>query len=58
MRKLFLSLLLFPLSLMATEVKSPNGNLVLNFTVENGRPTYTLLYKGKEVIRPSHLGLE
>ena len=43
---------------MATEVKSPNGNVVLNFTLEQGRPTYTLLYKGKEVVRPSHLGLE
>ena len=46
------------LPLQATEVKSPNGNIVLNFTVEDGRPTYTLLYKGKEVVRPSHLGLE
>ena len=42
----------------ATEVKSPNGNIVLNFTVEKGRPTYTLSYKGREVVRPSHLGLE
>ena len=46
------------LCINATEVKSPNGNIVLNFTVEDGRPTYTLLYKGKEVVRPSHLGLE
>ena len=43
---------------MATEVKSPNGNIVLIFNVEQGRPTYTLSYKGKEVVRPSHLGLE
>ena len=42
----------------ATEVKSPNGNIVLTFTVEKGRPTYTLSYKGREVVRPSHLGLE
>ena len=46
------------MSLWATEVKSPNGNLVLNFTLDEGRPTYTLSYKGKEVVRPSHLGLE
>ena len=32
--------------------------MVLNFTLEQGRPTYTLTYKGKEVVRPSHLGLE
>ena len=39
-------------------VTSPNGNVVLNFSVDEGRPTYTLTYKGKEVVRPSHLGLE
>ena len=49
---------LLAVGLYATEVKSPNGHVVLNFTVEQGRPTYTLLYKGKEVVRPSHLGLE
>ena len=43
---------------MAQEIMSPNGNMVLNFTLEQGRPTYTLSYKGKEVVRPSHLGLE
>ena len=48
----------YALCINATEVKSPNGNLVLNFTLEQGRPTYTLSYKGKEVVRPSHLGLE
>ena len=44
--------------MMATEVKSPNGHVVLSFTVENGRPTYSLTYKGREVVHPSHLGLE
>ena len=43
---------------MAVEITSPNGNMVLNFTLDQGRPTYTLSYKGKEVVRPSHLGLE
>ena len=43
---------------MGTEVKSPNGNVVLNFTVEDGRPTYRVDYKGKAVVLPSHLGLE
>ncbi len=57
-KNLLLALLLLPLMAMATEVNSPNGNLVLNFTLEKGRPTYTLSYKGREVIRPSHLGLE
>ena len=43
---------------MAAEVKSPNGNVALNFAVEQGRPVYSVQYKGKDVIRPSHLGLE
>ena len=58
MRKLFLSLLMLPMAVLATEVSSPNGQVLLCFTVEQGRPVYSLLYKGKEVIRPSHLGLE
>ncbi len=57
-RNFLLALLLLPLMAMAQEIKSPNGNMVLNFTLEQGRPTYTLSYKGKEVVRPSHLGLE
>lgn len=44
--------------LLATEIKSPNGNVALNFNVEQGRPVYTLTYKGRPVIKPSHLGLE
>jgi len=45
--------------LNATEVTSPNGNIALNFEVDNqGRPVYSMTYKGREVVRPSHLGLE
>ena len=41
------------------ELKSPNGELTMNFTLEdNGTPTYKLLYKNRDVIKPSHLGLE
>ena len=47
-----------PLLGMAAEVKSPNGNVVLNFTVEEGRPVYKMDYKGRPVVLPSHLGLE
>ena len=39
-------------------VLSPNGNVVMNFAVEQGRPVYSVQYKGKDVICPSHLGLE
>ena len=43
----------------AQELKSPNGNLVMQFSLEtNGVPTYQLAYKNKQVIKPSHLGLE
>ncbi|MDU1892269.1 MAG: glycoside hydrolase family 97 protein [Dysgonomonas sp.] len=43
----------------AQELKSPNGNLTLNFSIGNaGVPTYSLKYKGKDVIKPSTLGLE
>ena len=46
------------LPLQAASVKSPNGNVVLTFTLDNGRPVYSMTYKGKDVVRPSHLGLE
>jgi hypothetical protein len=43
----------------AQELKSPNGELTLNFYLEaGGVPTYQLSYKNQEVIKPSHLGLE
>lgn len=41
------------------EIQSPNGNLKLTFSLQkNGVPTYSLTYKGKDVIKPSSLGLE
>ena len=41
------------------ELKSPNGNLIMNFSLQNdGFPTYELTYKGKTVIKPSSLGIE
>lgn len=41
------------------ELKSPNGNFTMNFYLQqNGEPTYTLSYKGKEIIKPSKLGIE
>ena len=59
MRKFLLSLLLLPVMAMAGEVKSPNGNIVVNFSIDGqGRPTYEMSYKGRPVVLPSHLGLE
>ena len=43
----------------AEEIVSPDGNLRLDFVVnEKGEPVYQLFYKGKAVVRPSKLGLE
>ena len=59
MKKLFLSLMLFPMMAMAGNVKSPNGNIEVKFSVDNtGRPVYEMTYKGRAVVKPSHLGLE
>ena len=49
---------LLPLSASAASVSSPNGNVVLNFSVEDGRPVYSVSYKGRPVVLSSHLGLE
>ncbi|MAO36890.1 MAG: alpha-glucosidase [Zunongwangia sp.] len=47
------------LGLQAQELKSPNGDLEMNFSLqENGTPAYQLFYKGEEVIKTSTLGLE
>ncbi|MDM1062323.1 glycoside hydrolase family 97 protein [Empedobacter falsenii] len=41
------------------ELKSPNGNFVMDFSLsKDGKPTYQLKYKGKDVVKPSHLGFE
>jgi len=54
-----LSLLLsLPLWTWAQQVKSPNGNVVVNFSLQDGVPTYEMSYKNKVVVKPSHLGLE
>ncbi|MBR6182482.1 MAG: glycoside hydrolase family 97 protein [Prevotella sp.] len=49
---------IFATGAMAQTVNSPNGNLQLAFSLDNGKPTYQLTYKGKAVVNPSHLGLE
>ena len=56
---LCLCALMMPLLLVAQQVKSPNGNVVVSFSlVDNGVPTYQVSYKGKPVIKQSRLGLE
>lgn len=53
-----MALLLLPLMTTAQTVTSPNGNVEVKFSLDNGRPTYEMTYKGKAVVKPSHLGLE
>lgn len=50
---------MLPMALLAQVVKSPNGNVSVNFSLQgNGVPTYSMTYKGKAVVKPSRLGLE
>lgn len=42
----------------AEQISSPSGNIVLNADVVDGIPTYSITYKGKNVIKPSKLGIE
>ena len=54
----FLNLLFVSLLVVAGGVKSPNGNVELKFSVDGkGRPVYEMTYTGREVVKPSHLGL-
>jgi alpha-glucosidase len=56
---IFIGFCLIFSTMKAQELKSPNGNLILKFSLQNnGVPTYSLTYKGKDVIKPSKLGLE
>lgn len=58
-RYFFLMTMLLPLFAVAQTVKSPNGNVAVTFSLtDNGKPTYEMTYKNKEVVKPSHLGLE
>jgi len=61
MRKLFFTICisLIGLAVNAQELKSPDGNLAMQFSIQNdGSPAYSLTYKGKPVIKTSKLGLE
>ena len=52
-------ILLFAVSVSAQSLQSPNGNLSLNFKLnEKGEPVYSLIYKRFDVIKPSKLGFE
>ena len=50
--------MLLPMLAMAQTVKSPNGNVSVKFSLDNGRPVYEVSYKNRAVVKPSYLGLE
>lgn len=61
MKKMLLSLsmMLMALTVGAQKLKSPNGQMEMNFALDaNGRPTYNLSFKGRAVVKTSKLGIE
>ncbi len=61
--KKIISLLLISLTFLvnnyAQVLRSPAGNFEMRFSLQtDGTPVYQLAYKGKEIIKPSRLGLE
>ena len=55
----FTSLISFALVVNAQKLTSPDGNFIMNFSLnQEGAPVYELTYKDKAVIKPSTLGLE
>ena len=57
MKKIVLfACLVFPFLSIGQQLKSPNGNFVLNFEVQNGKPTYNLELDGELVVTKSTMG--
>lgn len=48
----------FASALAVETVTSPNQTIAVHFDVKNGVPVYDVVFKGKQVIRESRLGLE
>ena len=59
MRKLYLFvLLIFVVSIQAQSVSSPSKNIILDFKLSlDGKPTYSVNYKTKNIIKESTLGI-
>ena len=58
MRALAACLALASLPAAADTVKSPDGNVSVEFRVDNGVPVYNVTYKGRPAVKDSRLGLE
>lgn len=54
-----MALLLGVSAISAESISSPDGNVTLGFSLsETGEPMYAITYKGRDVIRPSRLGMK
>ena len=51
-------LILVPQVALGAEISSPSGVVTVNADVVDGKPTYSISYKDKTVIKPSTLGLQ
>ena len=59
LRPLLAALLLLPSLAIAQEVTSPDGRMLLSFSLaKGGVPTYSISYGGKDVVLPSTLGMQ
>lgn len=59
MKKLFVLLgLLCTVVAQAQTICSPNGEMKLEFKLDGTRPSYSVDFKGKPVVKTSHLGLQ
>ena len=58
MNKLFLSLCFFPFAAMAQDITSPDGNLKVNVSCNNGKAVYSVCLNGETVLNESALGLK
>ena len=57
--QILFALLLLPLMAVGQTIKSPNGKVAVTFSLSaSGQPTYEMTFKNRQVVKPSHLGLE
>ena len=60
MKRAFMVCLTFmgmAVTLLADTVKSPDGRIAVELTMQNGRPHYQVAYDGQELVKPSALGV-
>jgi len=54
---LFAVLFSMPVAAVTHTISSPDGKLIVRIHDDNGQPTYTVSYAGKQMLTPSALGL-